>query len=275
VSNCQRDLRRQTLEQVPETLDDLLYRCTVRVDIGTKPKGTSFFVAPGLILTCAHVVKGETEQQRSAQPVEAYWHWGGQDFSAQIQEFLPNPYPDLALLSIDDLPEHPCVYLSRDTQLDDKLYSYGYVEGYPNGDPAYFDYEGLSRDPDLLKLKNAQARHGLSGAPLLNRRTDAVCGIVKKSRNTRSGLGGRAVPTSTIILSFNELPALQREFHERDKTWSALMNEGREPQHAALDEYEDWISQQIDEGLDRDPEEYARIRVSARRRTKRVLKRLD
>ena len=67
----------------------------------------------------------------------------------------------------------------------------------------------------------------------------------------------------------------QRETHEQDKTSAALMNDAREPQHAVLDEYEDWISQQIDAGLDRDPDEYAPIRVSARRRTLRVLERLD
>jgi CHAT domain/Pentapeptide repeats (8 copies) len=48
-----------------------------------------------------------------------------------------------------------------------------------------------------------------------------------------------------------------------------------ERKHAILDEYEDWISQRIDAGLDRDPDEYAPIRVSARWRTQRVLERLD
>jgi hypothetical protein len=215
------------LEQQPSSLDDLLYRCTVRVEVGGKQKGTGFFVAPGMVLTCAHVVEDVTGQP-TAQPIEMYWHWGGRHHTAQIQntDFLPKPYPDLALLRAGEELEHPCVYLDRysDVQLDDKLYSYGYTEEYENGDSAYFDYEGPSHDPDFLKLKNAQASHGMSGAPLLDRRTGAVCGILKRSRNPNSDLGGRAVSASTILSSFPELQELQTKFHERNRSWTSLLS---------------------------------------------------
>ena len=52
------------------SLYELLRQCTVRVSVPKKIRhGTGFFVAPGMILTCAHVVK-------DAQPneVEVYWH---------------------------------------------------------------------------------------------------------------------------------------------------------------------------------------------------------
>src|SRR5215831_13606046 len=39
-----------------QSLIDLLHRCTVKLTVG-RGYGTGFFVAPGLILTCAHVVK--------------------------------------------------------------------------------------------------------------------------------------------------------------------------------------------------------------------------
>ena len=35
---------------------------------------------------------------------------------------------------------------------------------------------------------------GFSGAPLLNRRTGAVCGIIRRTRNEETDLGGYAIP---------------------------------------------------------------------------------
>jgi hypothetical protein len=212
------------LEQQYKTLQDLFHECIVRLDVADKIKGTGFFVAPGLILTCAHVVKDKTGQP-ATQPIKV--HWRGKDYPAQIEKFRPPDYPDLALLRAEKLPTHPCVYLDSDVQLDDKLYSFGYPEGYPNGDPVYFDYEGLSPDPDFLKLKNAQASHGLSGAPLLDRRTGAVCGILKKTRDARTDLGGRAIPVSTIFSEVSELSSLQEKFHRSNKTWTVLLSRRR------------------------------------------------
>jgi hypothetical protein len=206
-----------------QTLVELLYHCTVRVDVNESPKGTGFFVAPSVILTCAHVVKGDLEQKPTTSSVKVQWN--GQRYSVQVKEFLPNPYPDLALLDTDGLAGHPCVYLDSDVQHEDKLYSYGYTEGYPNGDPAYFDYEGLSHGPDFLKLMNAQARPGLSGAPLLNRRTKAVCGIVKKTRDQFVDLGGYAVPTATILSCFPALVQSQSACHQQDRRWVEIRQE--------------------------------------------------
>ena len=38
-----------------DTLDALLYQCTVQLNLAG---GTGFFVAPGYVLTCEHVVRG-------------------------------------------------------------------------------------------------------------------------------------------------------------------------------------------------------------------------
>ena len=115
-----------------QDLDDLLRRCTVRLRIPQyESLGTSFFVAPGRILTCAHVV--ETAQM---QPVPIEIDCGGQTYQGRIVVFLAKPYPDLALLQCDALPDHPCVYLHADIALHDSLYSYGYTDQYPNGDSA-------------------------------------------------------------------------------------------------------------------------------------------
>ena len=201
------------MEQPSHDLPALVRRCIVRLEQGSG-HGTGFFVAPGLILTCAHVV--ETAQTTGA-PVGLYWQ--NQKYQAQIIAYLARPYPDLALLRLDQ-QTHPCVYLQTDMALGDTLYSYGYTDEQPAGDSAMFEYEGPTNEAQpLLKLKAGQARPGLSGAPLLNQRTGGVCGVVKSSRDRGSDLGGRAIPTTLLFTQFGELMTAQERFHQHDRSW--------------------------------------------------------
>ena len=67
-----------------QQLYELLRQCTVRVSVSGKTgHGTGFFVAPGLILTCAHVVKAA---QSDTTLIEVYWN--DQRYPAQIIERL-------------------------------------------------------------------------------------------------------------------------------------------------------------------------------------------
>jgi hypothetical protein len=144
--------------QFSSELDKMLRVCTVRLRVGHGGgQGTGFFVAPGLILTCAHVVEAA---QPNMKPIQV--DWNGQSHTAKIQTYLAKSYPDLALLCLD-LQHHPCVYLYQEVSLRDPLYSYGYTDEYPNGDSATFEYEGPTDEQQtLLKLKEGQARPGLS-----------------------------------------------------------------------------------------------------------------
>src|SRR5690242_3164454 len=118
-----------------QKLYELLHQCTVRVTVsGNAGYGTGFFVAPGLILTCAHVVKAAQSDMTS---VEVFW--SDQHHPVQIKHSLPDP--DLALLQMN-LTTHPCVYLSEEVIPFDILYSYGYPDDHPGGDPATFSLEG-------------------------------------------------------------------------------------------------------------------------------------
>jgi len=201
-----------------DQLIQVLQNCTVRLSVGGSI-GTGFFVAPNLILTCAHVVKGAV-----SKPINAFWQSQARTYVAEISQCLDDSNLDLALLRL--LPDQegvpianqPWVDLDKSAPiLDEALYSYGYPQSYPNGDSATFAYEGDSTGKSgskLYKLKEGQVDFGLSGAPLLNQRTGKVCGIVNLSRHVTSDLGGRAVP-STVIL--NLFPALldQAPFNSR------------------------------------------------------------
>ena len=177
-------------------LYELLRECTARVSIqGMGGYGTGFFVARGLLLTCAHVV-----QQAQANEKRIGVYWQGSSFEASLMQVAVET--DLALLRVD-LTTHPTVFLDSDAQSSDSCYSYGYSDEYQNGDPATLTCEGWSGEQhDQLKLKMGQIRPGFSGAPLLNLRTGKVCGIMQRTRDRSTDLGGRAIASSVILRSF-------------------------------------------------------------------------
>ncbi|MEQ8971019.1 MAG: trypsin-like peptidase domain-containing protein [Coleofasciculus sp. C1-SOL-03] len=202
-------------------LEDLLEQCTVKLSIrGQMGWGTGFFVAPELILTCAHVVRAK------GKPVQVRWQKQENWSEAVVEDLLPDPY-DLALLRVmlptDANP--PCVYLDEAIQSRDPLYLFGYPDqDFPNGCPVTLNCEGLTGDePELIKLALGQVRPGMSGAPLLNQRTGKVCGMVKFTRDRSFDLGGGAVPTAAILEQFPQLREFQQQFHQRDRRWRDLV----------------------------------------------------
>lgn len=232
------------------SLDHLLRHCTVRID--TPSRGTGFFVAPGLILTCAHVVKDGS----SDKPITLTWQ--SNTYTAQAVKLIPAPnvvtsqgtypYPDIALLKIDVMT-HPCVYLHMGVDLLQPLASYGYPRPdplndlLPGGQYASFGCESygfITAEQPFIKFKEGQVEPGLSGAPLLNLRTGGVCGMVKRTRDQMSDLGGYGVPTKIIFDQLPELIVQHQQYHRYNATWGALLN----PEQRGL---LDWV------GVIRDP----------------------
>ncbi len=213
-----------------EPLRQLLQRCTVRLNVGGEygSQGTGFFVAPGLILTCAHVVEFEGKEPVT---VNVFWKEHNQtQYIAEIEKVFNSPDIDLALLKLTpDAPDHPCVRLEQSVpQLNDWLYIFGYPKeigtDYSYGDSVTLRYEGESfqnakNNSLLLKLKEGEIKESFSGSPILNLETGYVCGIVNLSRNTITALGGRAVPTRVILSQLNQLVKLQQQFHQHDRRW--------------------------------------------------------
>ncbi len=211
-------------------LEDLLQDCTVRITIpGQGGWGTGFFVATGLILTCAHVVK------RSPQQIQIEWQNESLNAVVELERSIPDPY-DLALLRVTLATEGhpPCVWLDEEVRSRDPLYLFGYPDqDFPNGCPVAFHCEGLTGDePALIKFALGQVRPGMSGSPLLNQRTGGVCGMVKFTRDRSSDLGGGAIPTRVILEQLPQLRELQQQFRQRDSRWiDCLCERTAEPSH--------------------------------------------
>jgi hypothetical protein len=192
----------------------LLQQCTLRVSV-PGGHGTGFFVAPQLILTCAHVVKSANPEK-----INVFWQYQNQQYIASRENIQLQKHLDLAILKLNfpDL-DHPCVNFDLSSpELSDDLFSYGYPQDYPDGDSATFKYEGesIKNNSLLYKLKEGQAKSGTSGSPLLNLRTGKVCGILNLSRDLNMDLGGRAVPVSIIFDQFPELAKLNQRFHQNN-----------------------------------------------------------
>jgi hypothetical protein len=139
-------------------LFDLLRSCTVLLE-APRRLGTGFFVAPGLILTCAHVVESA---RHDAAGIKV--HCDGESYRVRrIAEFLDTfhypdlktSYPDLALLQTDFV-EHPCVYLDPAVNYSDELVAQAaYTSDYPGGESTTVEYEGPAF---IVSTRNISAR---------------------------------------------------------------------------------------------------------------------
>lgn len=182
----------------------------------TQPElGSGVFVAPGLVITCAHVVADQagTPKAESVRGVSQGRKLDLRVVPEWIRPWAEGRGPDLALLRVvgDDLPD-AWVELRDVVEIGDDLWAYGYPQGsYRAGDSVAFRYEGPSRSAGsvLHKLSQGQAQPGLSGAPVLNRRTGGVVGLVRATRDSRTDLGARLVTATLIAAEYGAILAAE------------------------------------------------------------------
>lgn len=193
-------------------IQKLFESCIVKIIAGTQ-EGSGFFIAPGKIITCAHVIE------------EIYEHdlinvlWNGKSYQCNTLSFFPNPYPDIGILEFPS-KKHPCVLFCDDVKIGDRLYSFGYSKEGPLGDSITFEFEGITNKPEqFYKLKGGQAIEGFSGAPIINLRTNRVNGVLKSSRDIYSELGGHVIPVPTIFKYNPILKSEHEKFHKSTNLW--------------------------------------------------------
>jgi hypothetical protein len=214
----------------PNPLVSLARGCVVRVErVDGTFRGSGFFVLPGVVLTCGHVVHG-------AGRLRAVW--GKQRLAqvAAVKAVPPReqvldparyPLPDLALLQLNDevaLAGHPCVRFAVEAPAAgvdaDRFHALGYTREHDGSLPALnaatVGFESVYSEPDhdLWKLQQGEVPHGLSGGLLLNLRTGAVVGVVESSRGPQSLRGGFAVPVAELDRAFPGLLDANRKLHE-------------------------------------------------------------
>lgn len=209
---------------------ELLSRCTVKViskDLGNS--GSGFFVAPGLVVTCAHVVSVEDkDSEEVVTSKEVVVRRNGKEWVADVRLSSVNPKIDIALLDIGSQEEAASEYVCWGDVPEPgvNLYSYGFPifdsagaeipASEIRGVPVTVEYEGVERVEEhgenlyFQRFKKGQVVGGSSGAPLLNQDTWYVCGILKRTRDDLSDLGGAGVPISYLADCFPELKWFER-----------------------------------------------------------------
>ena len=192
---CRYDIAGQALNsrlcRVPAAA---LRNATVALSTGASV-GTGFFVAPNLVLTCAHVTGDVSAATPPSELRPVQGSWRGQSFELQIvpEWLLPKDDggPDLALLRVLGEVTHPVACVAGAAEPGDELWAYGYPDGsYRAGDSLAFTFEGPSQRIDgseLYRAAHGRAIGGFSGSPALNWRTGMVCGMIRLADNPPGG----------------------------------------------------------------------------------------
>jgi hypothetical protein len=221
-----------------DRLEDLLRDCTVQVT-GGPMMGAGFFVAPGMVVTCAHV---------AGPGIGLQVRWERDDRPAQIASVAPpitrladrgrpipaldEDYPDLAVLKVDGFGGHPCVQIDTGRPLpQDGFLVFGYPRegGAIRLTPARLSYRGTNGTSPTVYLDLAwdTIKPGMSGAAVLNLRTGAVCAVVVASRNPDQPDGALAVPWWAVAADLDEVLTANRDFQQRDPRWEEAYRDSR------------------------------------------------
>ncbi len=221
-----------------DRLEDLLRACTVRLT-GSRGSGAGFFIAPGIVMTSAHVA-GDTEGltvrwERDGEPTLEVALSRGVSVLASRGRSIPaleHDYPDVALLKVTGLPDHHCVGIDVGWPADGDAFQ---VFGYPaeggavHLTPARLAYRGTKgvRPTAYIDLASDTIKPGMSGSALLNLRTGAVCGIIVASRNPARPDGALAIPLSAVSAELGEALAANRAFHRCNPRWAMALDDAQ------------------------------------------------
>jgi Trypsin-like peptidase domain len=158
----------------------LLAACSARLDADAEPQGTAFFVAPGFAVTAAHVVGGTDGLPVQLSEGPNAWRGHVADVRpplvGEMSATSPFPGPDIALIKIDEGPEHACALLGKHLPGQGvRVMARGYTRTFDHrsvtAETETFRLTGLldTSDPGcrLLKLGLGEVTLGMSGAPVL------------------------------------------------------------------------------------------------------------
>lgn len=191
--------------------------------------GSGFFVAPGWVLTCAHVVgKGAESVWRGdraigitiGDDVHSSVLLGELAFGLPLPEDpgtppSPWPFPDLALVRVPGAEDVDCLWLSdRSVLTPANIGLYGWAPGEVRGEQMFFT--GLGKATGVvgrpLMLSGDELTEGCSGGPVLDQRRGTVLGISKGS-GRRPGTG-LATPVTALRKLCDAGPRGARVLHE-------------------------------------------------------------
>lgn len=212
---------------MPTPLSRSAQRCLVQVRGRTA--GSGFLAAPGYVVTCAHVA-GVT-----GSSVELLWNGSSLRGTVLAASPAPDdeglwPYPDLAIVELQDPPEaHPCAWWHDRIPLGgQQLTALGYSDKYgrePEVVTSTFTYQGDHHFKGglMLRLKQDEVTPGMSGGPVLDLSAGGVCAVVKATRMENTDMGGLATPVGAMRsldpTAYRTLVRAHDAYHEANSEW--------------------------------------------------------
>ncbi|MCF1598707.1 VMAP-C domain-containing protein [Streptomyces muensis] len=202
------------------------------VQVRGRTAGSGFLAAPGYVVTCAHVA-GVT-----GSAVELTWQ--GKQLRGTVLAASPAPageglwpYPDLAIVALQDAPEdHPCVWWHDQIPMGgQKLTAAGHSDKYryqPEALTSTFTCQGdqFFDGGLMLRLKQDEVTPGMSGGPVLDLSVGGVCAVVKATRMDSTDMGGLATPIGALRCldptAYRALVRAHDGFHAEDERWPCL-----------------------------------------------------
>jgi len=215
------------LREARHQLQQRLRECLVQLDPDEHGSGggSGFFVAPGYVLTCAHVAQRAADQAISGS-------WQGTPLRGRVRYASAPPgamdrlwpMPDLAVVRLDAAPAHPCVRLTgREPWAGSPMLAIGQrahlgpiASAFPT---IQLHYAGMHED--TMRLAGDNFGPGMSGGPVLDLDTGDVCGLVKIAG---TGLEGFAIPVTALRQTlpaklFAAMMSAHDRYHDRDHAW--------------------------------------------------------
>lgn len=212
-----------------EQVRGLLSRCVVQVKVGQET-GTGFFVAPGQVLTCRHVVASAIPP-RSGQISVLWWRDAGSGpvtLGATLLEDPPPDWPDIAVLQVPGAEDGPCPILDA-SAVDSGTPLL--TAGYPTGalvifQPQQFTAGYLGHDEAnriALRLTGDMVRPGMSGSPIISLKSGFAVGIMHLTKGSDTTAGGFGMLLANIAESVPSLLPLTDRPPVTAREWLGIL----------------------------------------------------
>ena len=206
---------------------DLAARCAVAVYSEDRFLGSGFLAAPGRVLTCAHVA-AECGQGL----ITVRWEGGHLTERPDRPRRLIPPRrgagptyasPDLALISVDPLPDQPYVWLADQAPaIASTVVCFGYSNRTPQRgvapDSVVLQVAAASGG-ELVKVQQGEIPAGMSGSLALDLDSQRVCGMVKASLDAEAPRGGWIIPVPAIVGNLGETVEQNMAGHGPTSPW--------------------------------------------------------